>query len=59
MATELYNALVARGTDPSNPPQGSSPPSDKAFAEYKKRGGNQYTDPHKMTADLVEAVKAK
>jgi hypothetical protein len=57
MAAELAHALLANGLDPSNPPQGSSPPSSKAFAEYKKRGGDQYADPDEMTKELVRLVK--
>jgi len=57
MATELHAALVASGADPKDPPTGDMP-ADRAFEEYKARGGDMYDDPQEMTRALVELVKA-
>jgi hypothetical protein len=57
MANELHAALVASGADPKNPPAGGMP-ADRAFAEYRDRGGVVYDDPQLMVRALVDLVKA-
>lgn len=53
MARELYNALIKSGSDPKDPPTESRPPSGAAFADYRRRGGFDYTNPDEFMADLV------
>jgi hypothetical protein len=55
MARELRKALLERGLDPADPPDGG-PPSEAAFRVYRKHGGKQHTDPDEMVAALVERV---
>ena len=56
MASELKSELAQRGLDTSNPPIHSKPPGDVALAEYKKRGGTQYTDAQSFARALVADV---
>jgi len=56
MAVELRAALVKVGADPSDPPTGSAPPADRAYAEYLKRGGTVYEDKDLFVKSLVESV---
>lgn len=57
LAKELRAALIAQGLDVKNPPEDNGrPPTDKAFAEYLKRGGAQYMDPDKMMDALIKKV---
>jgi hypothetical protein len=57
MAMELKNALLRAGADPANPPTGNMP-SERAFAEYQRRGGSVYTNADLMAKSLVERVVA-
>lgn len=58
MAAELRAALIAAGADPTSPPDNDNMPADRAFAEYVRRGGTVYTDPHLFARSLVEQVKS-
>jgi hypothetical protein len=59
MAAELHDALVASGADPRNPPQSDDMPTATFFAEYKRRGGDNYDDAHSAAVALIERVKAR
>jgi hypothetical protein len=59
MAKELHDVLVQRGLDPRNPPQGNDMPVDTFYAEYKRRGGNVYTDARGAAVSLIERVKER
>jgi hypothetical protein len=56
MAAELREALLANGQDPSDPPNHSKPPVEKAWGEYLRRGGDRYTDPNEFLDDLIRRV---
>jgi hypothetical protein len=56
MADQLRTALLAAGEDPKSPPTQSRPPSEAAWAEYQRRGGEFYSDPDAFMSALVERV---
>jgi hypothetical protein len=58
MAVELKGGLESAGLDPGAPPMSRMHvlPTEKAWAEYKKRGGKHYTDPKSLAEALVLRV---
>lgn len=55
MARDLRTALIRRGLDPADPPDGG-PPTRAAWAEYQRRGGKMDITPEAFTAALVARV---
>lgn len=56
MASQLREILILGGADPKSPPTKSTPPSSAVFTEYKRRGGMNFSDPYKLTAELIRRV---
>ena len=58
MAVELCGALRAHGIDNRTSPdiKVNMPPTDRAFAEYRRRGGVTYSDPMVFVTELVAEV---
>lgn len=57
MAAEVKEVLESKGLDPANPPTSVKPPSSAVFAEYRRRGGTEFTDADKLADALVTEVK--
>jgi hypothetical protein len=57
LAQELHNGLVRAGADPKNPPlHNGSAPGERAFAEYKRRGGTGFDNQDDFMAALIQRV---